>query len=150
MSSAILRGLAPCILFLAGRGRASGTPPASRHCEDGGGSEVDRYTADGGRYTLCVFDDSACDTWMFYGGACARGSTELFADSCFAHGGEVVQRSVKWGDLNGPASAKYYLCAWRGDRKDCEEYFHYYGGGCGSYEGEKGIASHENLSKATE
>mmetsp|Transcript_32687 Transcript_32687/g.69655 ORF Transcript_32687/g.69655 Transcript_32687/m.69655 type:complete len:137 (-) Transcript_32687:217-627(-) len=122
-------GLASSILLFAGRGNGAGAPPASGHCNENGGSEADHYTSDGGLYTLCIFEDgSACDTWMFYGGSCQRGSTLIFSDMCEESGGQLRHKYVDWGDLVGPASAKYPSCTWDDGQSECDEYSYYYDG----------------------
>mmetsp|Transcript_11023 Transcript_11023/g.16777 ORF Transcript_11023/g.16777 Transcript_11023/m.16777 type:complete len:151 (-) Transcript_11023:274-726(-) len=143
--NSILCSWALTILLLARRGNASGMPPASDHCTDNGGSEVDHYTYDGGLYVLCLFDDgTACDTWMFYGGSCNKGSTISFPDSCEASEGAVSRKSVEWGDLVGPASAISFLCTWDDDNgRGCDEYSYYYEGGCLRYGRGEGFGNDE-------
>mmetsp|Transcript_8564 Transcript_8564/g.15547 ORF Transcript_8564/g.15547 Transcript_8564/m.15547 type:complete len:146 (+) Transcript_8564:146-583(+) len=123
-----------CLLLSAGRGYGAVPPSSSQHCQENGGMEAAHYSADGGQYVLCIFDDgTACDTWEFYGGACNKGSVPVFSGFCDESGGQLSHRSVNWGDVVGAEPAEYDACTFE-NGSECDEYFYYYLGGCMTYQ----------------
>eukprot|EP00581_Thalassiosira_minuscula_P007969 CAMPEP_0183711912 /NCGR_PEP_ID=MMETSP0737-20130205/7248_1 /TAXON_ID=385413 /ORGANISM="Thalassiosira miniscula, Strain CCMP1093" /LENGTH=153 /DNA_ID=CAMNT_0025940483 /DNA_START=236 /DNA_END=697 /DNA_ORIENTATION=- len=140
--------LAPILLFARLVFGASSPISSTQHCNDNGGTELTKYSSDGGRYVLCVFDDgSACDTWEFYGGSCQKGSIPIFSEYCDATGGQFEQRSVNFGGSSAAGSAAppvdedYDACFFE-NGSHCEEFSYYHEEWCPGYRIEgKGIGT---------
>jgi len=89
--------------------------PASTVCLEKGGTDEILYQADGGEYSVCVFnDDSACESWALEQGDCAEGTTPVFSTFCADSGGEIVEDKVNWGEVQGAPPATYQVCTVKG------------------------------------
>lgn len=109
---------------------AIGMPnPASVTCDDSGGSSETKYDTDGGQYGVCAFDDgTACEEWALKRGECEKGSKPVFSAYCTDNGGQLTNKSVDWGDIEGAPAADYEVCNFENGTECVES--DYYGGKC--------------------
>ena len=101
--------------------------PSAIKCENDGGTSEIKYSPDGDQYALCIFEDgSACDTWAYFYGDCEEGNPTF--ESYCDDNGDLTNKSVDWGDVQGEPDASYEVCTFS-DGSECAEYS-YYGEGC--------------------
>lgn len=100
--------------------------PDGCYCSDNGYTmSPTLYDPTGGEYALCIFtNETACDSWAYYRGEC-NVTNPNFQVYCTDNGGELSQKSVDWGDVQGSPPAEYEVCTT--DGVECTENDYYTG-----------------------